>query len=624
MTKYIRTYPIAYILTLAVLWGCVVLPWSVHSAEASVKDDIPPGVIMGRPEAIKPVLAGIQVSQIGGTMLRLRLRGFDLPYPDTVSSPGDARLVLQWIGVRFPQTTDKRDWWDNYDWDILYIEETPANSWWKQYDIPLLNRINAEMTDEGNLSLSFVTSKPMVIDGIQGVAGADELLILLKVDEPVATPAPLEVQKVYGPGDPLGMKAPVTLQLRDAELKSVFRMLADMQKLNLFIDPSVPDMTITFSFNGVPYSEAFRYLLRAAELDYKVENSMLIVAKPESLIRVLGNEITRSYKLSYAINADGQVRSDLTAALTGLISLPQPPVLDAPNRELYITTSPEQHREVEALLEKLDKPGRQVMLEARIFEVSDNGRQDLETVVTGIYNNWLATFTASGVNVGYNYANSPWDNSNGDWSLPIGGALGGSPVIERFPMEGAKLLSTGLRALETKGKGKNIANPSVITLDGHQADIDLSRTVTYVSGVDSNGNPNISSVSYGPHMNFLPVIGRDGVVTIRIMIQAGDLIQFRSGGMGAQVPETSNRRVETTVRVRNGEPFVVGGLFQDIKTQSRNRIPVLGYIPLLGDLFTFRSDTHNKSEVAIIVIPYILDVPDSGMETFDLLRTSGY
>jgi type IV pilus assembly protein PilQ len=108
------------------------------------------------------------------------------------------------------------------------------------------------------------------------------------------------------------------------------------------------------------------------------------------------------------------------------------------------------------------------------------------------------------------------------------------------------------------------------------------------------------------------------------MIQAGDLIGFRSAGLGAETPEVSNRRVETTVRVRNGEPFVVGGLYQDIRLQQRNRIPVLGYIPFLGDLFTLRAETHNKSEVAIIVIPYILDVPESSIETFDLKRTPGF
>jgi type IV pilus assembly protein PilQ len=111
-------------------------------------------------------------------------------------------------------------------------------------------------------------------------------------------------------------------------------------------------------------------------------------------------------------------------------------------------------------------------------------------------------------------------------------------------------------------------------------------------------------------------------VTIKISVETGEIISWRNAGLGAQAPETTSRRVETTVRVRNGEPFAVGGLFRDNKTSDRARIPVIGNIPLLGDLFSYRRDQHVKSEVAIIVIPYILDIPDDEISTFDLLKTS--
>ena len=620
---HFRIYPVVHVFKLVLMLGCAVALCFAGTAEAA-RTEIEPWLTMRDPQGINPVLSGIQVSQWGGNMLRIRFRGLELPRPYAVSTPGDGRLVLRWDGARFPQSTDRRDWWDDYSWDVLTIGSSVTNSWWKQYELPLLNRINAEPIDEDGLLMTFITTRPMVIDTVEGVPGSDEVLLLLKIYEPAAPPPPAEPPRVYGPGDPMGITAPVVLANNNAPIRDVFRMLADMHNLNLFLDPSVPDMNITFSFNAVPYNEAFRYLLRSSGLDYRVENNMLIVARPESLVRVLGNEVTRSYRLSYAIDSNGQLRGDLIGSLTGLISLPQTPVLDASNRELYVTTSPEQHREVAALLQRLDTPGRQVMLEARIFEVSDNGRQDLETLVTGIYNHWVASFTGSGLNAGYNWWEWPVDLDTG-WSLPIGGSIGGGPALEGFPIQGGiRALSYGLRALEEKGLGKNIANPSVITLDGQTANIDLSRSVSYVTGVDANGNPSISTISYGPSLNFLPVVGRDGVVTIRITIQAGDLIGFRRGGMGAEIPETSNRRVETTVRVRNGEPFVVGGLFQEIRTQSRNRIPVLGYIPFLGDLFTIRADRHDKSEVAIIVIPYILDVPDGSIQALDLRRSSNF
>jgi type IV pilus assembly protein PilQ len=620
MNKLSRISQVAYIfLALTILTAGVAFLSSATPAEAAARREIPPGLTMN--SHVLPLLAGVQVQQMGGTQLRVRFRGFDIPLPRVASAPGEARIVLQWDGARFPQTADKKDWWSDYGWDAFTIDGTSTNTWWKEYDLPLLTRINAEPVELDSLRLTFITTQPVMVERVEGIAGADELVVILKVYEPDKAPAPAPRPRQYEKGDPLSIKAPVSLQLRDADLKSVFGMLADMQKLNLLLDPSVPSMNVTFSFNGVPYDEAFSYLLRVGGLSYSVRNGMLVVGTEASLGGTLGTEFLRGYNLSYAVNDTGQVNTEIIGNLQNLITLSKTPTIDARNRQIYVTATEEQHREVAAILDRLDHPGRQVMLEARIFEVTDAGTQDLETLMTAVYNHWIASFTGSGINVGYNWTDAG-DFDYDDWSLPIGGSLNGSPSLENPPMNGNRLLSVGLNAIERKGNGKNLANPSVITLDGEKAEIDLSQTVSYVSGVDSNGNPSISTISYGPHLSFRPVIGRDGVVTISVVIEAGALVGFRSAGMGAQTPETSNRRVETIVRVRNGEPFVVGGLYQDVRTKERRRLPIIGYIPLLGELFTFRHDEHNKSEVAMIVIPYILDVPNNSIETFDMKKLS--
>jgi type IV pilus assembly protein PilQ len=613
MAKFTKFFPLAA----ALLWGALSIISPVR-ADASARRDIPPGLTMKAPENIKPVLAAMNVSQGGDSTLILRLRGFDIPLPRAASAPGESKLVLHFDGARFPDSTDSRDWWKGYDWEIFKIDSSVTNSWWKQYDLPLLSRINAEPVDADSIRLTLITTKPLVIEQIDGIAGADEINVVLKAYEPEKTPPPAPKPVVYAKGDPMGITAPVTIELVDASVKAVFRMLADMQNLNLILDPSVVDQTVTFSFKGVPYNEAFAYLLRMCDLSYSVKSGMLVVSKPESLGRTMGTEFVRAYNLSYAVGESGGIDDNLTAALTGLISLSKPPVIDSRTRQIYVTATEEQHKEVAVILEKLDHPGRQIMLEARIFEVSDNGTQELEALVTAVYNHWISSFTNSGLNAGYNYLNSQLAGDNDDWSLPVGGSVGGSPVWEQFPIEGARMLSVGLRALETKGKGKNLANPSLITIDGKTATVSMTQNVKYASGVDSNGNVTFSDVQSGPKLSFLPVIGRNGIVTINVQVETGEILTWRQAGMGAQAPETSSRRVETTVRVRNGEPFVVGGLYQDNKVSSHNRIPVLGYIPLLGDLFTTRSDTHRKTEVAIIVIPYILDVPESDVETFDL------
>ncbi len=92
---------------------------------------------------------------------------------------------------------------------------------------------------------------------------------------------------------------------------------------------------------------------------------------------------------------------------------------------------------------------------------------------------------------------------------------------------------------------------------------------------------------------------------------------FRKTG-SSETPETTKREVNTEIRVRNGELFVIGGLFQETKTKSVTRIPVLSSIPLLGELFKSRNDKHVKTEMAFIVVPYILDVPSGAAEVYDM------
>ncbi|MDR1885334.1 MAG: hypothetical protein LBQ56_03605 [Synergistaceae bacterium] len=584
------------------------------------KGDLEP--YLTKDTVIEPVLAGIQVLQVGGDKILLRVRGFKIPQPRAVTAPGESQLILQWDEVRFPQSTDKRDWWDDFEWDILRLPLKPKrNEWWKQYDFPLISRINVEEFDETSMRMIFSTSKPMVVENVEGIPGTDTLSVMLKAYE---EPAPEKVERavVYPKGDPMAIKAPVTLKLNDADVKSVFRMLAEMQKLNLLLDPSVPDMTITFSFTSIPFNEAFSYLLRAADLHYALVGSTLVVGKQESLGRTLGREVVRAYRLSYAIDDSGAVNGDLTAALTGLIPLSTTPTLDQRNRTIYVTATPEQHEEVAALLEKLDHPGRQVMIQAKIVQVNDNASQELETLVSAVYEQWLLNFSGGRLSGGYVYGSAPFEAT--DIGIPIPGATAGTTeTLGDIALDsGLQLLSAGLSALESNGKGKVIAHPSVITIDGKQARVALTQDMMYASGVDSNGNTTFSTVSSGPTLDFTPNIGRNGVITINLNISTGDVLGFRAAGNGAQTPETTTRSVTTQVRVRNGEPFVVGGLYQETKTNDRSRIPVLGYIPLLGDLFTRRTDTHIKTEVAMIVIPYILDIPNENISTYDLIKSS--
>ncbi|MEG1799094.1 MAG: hypothetical protein RR214_02815, partial [Synergistaceae bacterium] len=113
----------------------------------------------------------------------------------------------------------------------------------------------------------------------------------------------------------------------------------------------------------------------------------------------------------------------------------------------------------------------------------------------------------------------------------------------------------------------------------------------------------------------------DGFLTLKLKIETGEIVQFRKSG-NSEMPETTKRHVDTQIRVRNGELFVIGGLYQENKTKGVVRVPVLSYIPIIGELFKTRNDKHIKSEMAFIVVPYILDVPSGSSEVYSMPNKS--
>lgn len=561
------------------------------------------------------IIEGMKVWQIGSSQIRLELRGTSVSLP--VQGPSsDTAITLVWKDIRFPRNTDKKDWWDEYGWDILRIKEKESEEWYQEYEYNLVQRVSVISNDQKGLTMNIVGEKPLVLKKITGMPGSDRITLTLDTVTDIVPPAPTQPRAPVQ-GDPLGMYSPVTLELRDISVREVFRMLADLHSLNLVIDSSVPNNLMTFSFRNAKFSEVFAYMLRMNDLTYALMGKTLVVGTAESIGKTLGKNITKEYKVAY-----GDIKK-MPAIIMGLVTLPKPPVVDERLRSLYVTGTAEQHIEVESLMNRIDHPGKQIMLEARLIEITDGAQQEIETFISAVYNGWLFTYGAQGLSSEYTYANDlvkivPNVNPTGTTTsgqLPILGSDSTMPVNVVDPT--MKMLDAGLRAMESDNKGKILANPSVVALDGQKATIKLTHNYLYQSGLDESGNPEFTEQETGPTLDITPTIGRDGFVTLKLKISTGEIVQFRDSGV-SEVPETTKREVDTQIRVRNGELFVIGGLYQESKTKGVTRVPILSYIPLIGELFKSKTDKHSKSEMAFIVMPHILDVPTGTAEIFDM------
>ena len=566
-----------------------------------------------RTEKLTPIIEGIKVKQVGSSQVILELRGTSISFPVEESS-SNAAITLKWKGIRFPRNTDKKEWWDEYEWDILTMKQKNSNDWWQKYDYNLVQKISVVSNDQEGLTMNVIGEKPLKLKKIKGMAGSDWITLTLETESDIVPPAPPKPKPTVQ-GDPLGMNSPVTLELRDVSVREVFRLLAELRRLNLVIDSSVPDNLMTFSFKNAKFSEVFAYMLRMNDLTYALMGNTLVVGTAESIGKTLGKNITKEYKVAY-----GDI-AKMPAIIMGLVVLPKPPIVDERRRALYVTGTAEQQTEVESIMNRIDNPGKQVMLEARLIEINDGAQQEVEALISAVYNGWLFTYGAQGLASQYTYANGlikPKVDPAGTITpgkVPILGSDKTMPISIIDPT--LKMLDAGLRAMESNNKGKILANPSVVALDGQKASIKLTHNYLYQSGLDESGNPQFTEQETGPTLEITPVIGRDGFVTLKLKISTGEIVQFRDSGV-SEVPETTKREVDTQIRVRNGELFVIGGLYQENKTKQVSRVPILGYIPLLGELFTSRTDKHTKSEMAFIIMPHILDVPTGSSEVYSL------
>lgn len=563
------------------------------------------------------VIEALRLFQIGSSQMVIELRGVNLSQPRAIAS--DSALSLLWAETRFPRSTDRKEWWDEFEWDVLRIDSKKSNEWRQSYDYPLVSDIRVStVTESGQdgMRMDITGPKHLIVKDISGIKGTGHLRIMLETEPDIAPPQPPK-PRPRPAGDPLAITAPVTIEARGISLRELFSILAKQRKLNYLLDPSVPDTHITLSFHETPFNEIFAYLLRMNNLSYSLAGKTIFIGTADSLGKTLGLNRQREYSIDYA---DIKTLSKIITAIIPLQNKPEP---DEQRRKVYITATPEQHRRIEALINRLDHPGQQVMIEARLIEISDSAEQEIESMIAAVYNGWISSFSSSGLSTRYTYGNGSV-TSNVDvtgtttqGSLPIVG--GGSDTT--FPVSvvdsTVKMLDAGLRAMESDNKGKVLASPAVTALDGQKATVKLTHNYLYQSGVDENGNPEFSEQETGPTLEFTPKMGRDGYMTIKMKISTGEIVSFRESG-DSEAPETTVREVETQVRVRNGEPFVIGGLYQESKTNSTTRVPVLGYIPILGELFKTRSVEHSKSQMAFVAIPYTIDIQNSSAQTIDL------
>jgi general secretion pathway protein D len=269
-------------------------------------------------------------------------------------------------------------------------------------------------------------------------------------------------------------------------------------------------------------------------------------------------------------------------------------VVAEPNtNSLIISAPPEYALLLRQLIEQLDVAPPQVLIEAIVAEVALGTERKL-----GFEWTWTE--------------HPHFGDSDLTGTIGTGLGLSTETLGLRYTIAGASL-NTLLHALATDDKVNILSTPKIFTSNNRPAEINISTQTPYVASVRTTDTSETFAVSYldvGVILNVTPQISPDGTVTMQVTQEANELLGFQNFGNSVQAPTVARRSAQATIRVADGQTVILGGIISDSTTRSVKKVPVLGDLPLLGNLFRRSTVTSKKSELLVFLTPKVVRTPE--------------
>jgi type IV pilus assembly protein PilQ len=394
---------------------------------------------------------------------------------------------------------------------------------------------------------------------------------------------------------------PISLTLKDADIKDVLRTFADLTGLNMAVDPGVQG-SVTVDFVDVPWDQALDLILRQNNLTFSLEGNVMRIGTVERIAAEaaasrrleeeerLGVQLTTlSFKLSYAR------APDLATLLRDIASPRARIIVDARTNQLIVSEIPEYLRTMQNLITTVDIPSRQVMIEARIVESLRTFTQQYG-FTWGFHGNLdpaLGTGTGLVFPNRVGFTGGPFDFALGDNVLSL----------TLFDVLGTFDLDLALSAAETQGYAKVVSAPRVTTQDNTAATITSGFQIPYQTRV--NFTTTVSYLDATLSLSVTPQITEAGTVIMDISVQKNEPATGLTIAGAAGTPLTT-RQAKTRLMVRDGGTAVIAGIFQSRDGDAQSRVPYVHNIPIIGNLFKSRDITTSHDELLIFITPRIV------------------
>ncbi|MCG7986959.1 MAG: type IV pilus secretin PilQ [Candidatus Thiodiazotropha lotti] len=419
----------------------------------------------------------------------------------------------------------------------------------------------------------------------------------------------------------------LSLNFQDIEVRAVLQLLADFTGLNLVTSDTV-DGRITLRLKNVPWDQALDIILKSKGLTKRQIDNVIMVAPTEEVAAREQLELESQQKIeelaplrSDFIQVNYAKAQDLADLLKSeenrLLSERGNVTVDVRTNTLLIQDTAAKLEDIRRLLQRLDIPVRQVLIESRIVIANNDFAKDLGVRFGANFDgsfddNFTLTAGAMPGHLDNSSGIAPGIENNGTETtldanrealmvnLPVNAPSGGLNFL--VGKVGSYLLQLELTAMQTEGRGELISSPRVITSDQTQASIKQGVEIPYQEATAS-GATKISFKEALLKLDVTPHITPDDRVRMDLIINK-DNPDYTRSILG--VPPIDTRKIETTVLVDNGETVVLGGVFERNKTKATEKVPFFGDIPYAGVLFRRNEQVDDNNELLIFVTPKIL------------------
>ncbi|ENW1961419.1 type IV pilus secretin PilQ [Neisseria gonorrhoeae] len=420
----------------------------------------------------------------------------------------------------------------------------------------------------------------------------------------------------------------ISLDFQDVEIRTILQILAKESGMNIVASDSV-NGKMTLSLKDVPWDQALDLVMQARNLDMRQQGNIVNIAPRDELlakdkaflqaekdIADLGALYSQNFQLKYK-NVE-EFRSilrldnaDTTGNRNTLVSGRGSVLIDPATNTLIVTDTRSVIEKFRKLIDELDVPAQQVMIEARIVEAADGFSRDLGVKFGATGRKKLKNETSAfgwGVNSGFGGGNK-WEAQT-KINLPVAAAANSISLV-RAISSGA--LNLELSASESLSKTKTLANPRVLTQNRKEAKIEsgyeIPFTVTTASGGGNSTNTELKKAVLG--LTVTPNITPDGQIIMTVKINKDSPAQCASGSN--TILCISTKSLNTQAMVENGGTLIVGGIYEENNGNTLTKVPLLGDIPVIGNLFKTRGKKTDRRELLIFITPRIIDTAGNSL-----------